>query len=165
MQFSFFFFCKFSYLDQFYSFTLAIILYHFLPQCLSVTRAISQVSPFSIFTKEFLYSFHFFCKFSYLEQFYSFTCTIHLYRFFTTMFIRHTRNSLGFSPQYFYQKNFVQFSFCFKFSYLDQFYSFTLAILLYHFLPQCSSVTRANFLSFFLCIFYRNKFSLMRTPI
>ena len=33
------FFCKFSYLGQLHSFTVAILLYHFLPQCSSVTRA------------------------------------------------------------------------------------------------------------------------------
>ena len=56
-------------------------------------------------------------------------------------------------------------SFFCKFRYLDQFYSLTFVILLYNFLPQCSTVTRNFFLSFFLCISYRNKFSLMRTPI
>ena len=111
------------------------------------------------FYKKLFVHFSLFCKFSYLDQFYSFTCIIHLYRF-TTMFICHT------CPPVFLQKYLVcRVSFFCNFSYSDQFYSFTLAILLYHFLQQCSSLTRANFLSFFLCIFYRNKFSLMRTPI
>ena len=47
--------------------------------------------------------------------------------------------------------------FC-KFSYLDQFHSFKLAILLHHFLTEFSSVTRKNFLSFFLCIFIERNF-------
>ena len=129
------------------------------------TCKLSSFFRLYFYRKNFLYSFHSFCKFSYLDQFYSFTCIIHSYRF-TTMFICHTCNSLMFSPQYFYRNIwFVTVSFFCKFSYLDQFYSFILAILLYHFLQQCLSVTRANFLSFFLSIFYRNKFSPMRTPI
>ena len=40
---------KFSYFVQFYIFTLAILLYNFLPQCLSVTWAIFKFSSFVFF--------------------------------------------------------------------------------------------------------------------
>ena len=85
-----------------------------------------------------------FVEFSYLDEFYCFTCAIDLYRF-TTKFIRHTCNFLSLFPLNFYRKILCRgFFFC-KFSYLDQFYSFTRAIILFHFLPQCLSDTRAIF--------------------
>ena len=55
----------------------------FLPQCLSVTRAIFKVPPFSIFTEKNICTVLPFCKFSYLDKFYSFTLAIHLYHFLT----------------------------------------------------------------------------------
>ena len=52
---------------------------------------------------------------------------------------------------------FYSLPFC-KFSYLDQFYRYKLANLLNHFFTECSSLTRTNFLSFFLCILIGKNF-------
>ena len=67
-------------------------------------------------------------------------------------------------PIVFLQKKFFcSFNFC-KFSYLDQFHSYTCTIHLYRFYHNVYP-SQGQFLSFFLFSFYRNKFSLMRTPI
>ena len=84
--YSFYLFCKFSYSDQFYSFKLEIISHHFLTECSSVTcvQEVFKFHPLYFYRNIYnLYSFIFF-TFS-LDQFYRFTCTIHLYRF-TKMF-------------------------------------------------------------------------------
>ena len=84
-------FCKFSYLDQFYSFTLAILLYDFLTECLPVTRANFLRFFLCIFIEKiFLHKFYrfIFCKFS-LDQFHSFTCAIDLYRFYHNVYPPH----------------------------------------------------------------------------
>ena len=97
----------------------------------------------------------FFYKFSYLDQFKIFTLAILLYHFYHNVHRWHVLTFLCFFPLYFYKNIwFVQFHFFCKFSYLDRFHSFTVAIPLYHLLPQYSLVTRAHLLSFFLCIFY-----------
>ena len=63
-------------------------------------------------------------------------------------------------------KNNIQILLMFSvgFSYLDQFYTSSPAILIslfyYNVYPS-----HGQFLRFLLCIFYRNKFSLLRTPI
>ena len=114
------------------------------------------------YRKKCLYCFYF-CKFN-SDQIYSFTCTIHLYRFYHNVYPSHVL-FLKFLPLLFLQSKFsVQFLFFCKFSYSDQLYSFTRAILLYQFYHNVYP-SHGQFLNFFLCIFYRNKFSLMRTPI
>ena len=87
------------------SFTCSIHLYRFYHNVYPSHVLFFKFLPLVILQKKFFAQFLFSCKFSYLDQFYSFTCTIHLYRF-TTMFIRHMCNFLSFSPQYFYRKNF-----------------------------------------------------------
>ena len=110
--------------------------------------------------------FTLFCKFSYLDQFYSFTCIIHLHRFYYNVYPSHGK-FFNVLPPVFLQKYLVCYSFIFLqiFRYLDQFYSFTLAILLYHFLTTMFIGHTCKFFKFLPLYFYRNKFSLMRTPI
>ena len=118
--------------------------------------------PF-VFLQNKFFTLFIFVKVS-LDQFYSFTCTIHLYRFYHNFYRSHVL-FLKFLALVFLQKNFfVQFLFFCKFSYLDQFYSFTCTINLYRFYHNVYP-SHGQILSFFLFIFYRNKLSLMRTPI
>ena len=65
--------------------------------------------------------------------------------FFTTMFIRHTCYFLSLSLVILQKTIFCTVLLYRKFSYLVHIYIFTLAIILYHFLPQCLSVTRETF--------------------
>ena len=121
----------------------------FLPKFVSVTRANFLTFFLCIFMGKKNFAQFLFVKFSHLEQFYCFTCAIDLYRFITK-FIRRTCNFLSLFPLNFYRKVICTgFIFC-KFSYLDQFYSFTRAILLFHFFHNVypSHVQFSKFLSF-----------------
>ena len=112
----------------------------------------------------FFVQFSLFFKSSYLDNFYSFACIIHLYRFYHNVYPSHVQ-VFNVLPLIFLQKYLVcAVSFFCKFSYLDQFYSFLLAIIFIIFSTIFIGHT-SKILSFFLCIFYRNKFSLMRIPI
>ena len=53
----------------------------FLPQYLSITRAIFEVSSLCIFMEKIVCKIFYFVEFSYLEQFYSFIRAILLYHF------------------------------------------------------------------------------------
>ena len=109
--------------------------------------------PLYFYRKNFCAVF-IFCKFS-LDQFYSVTCTIHLYRFHHNVYPSHVIFFKNLPLVILQKIFFIQFSFFCKFRYLDQFYSSTLAIRLYNFLPQCLSVIRAIF-KFLPLYFYRN---------
>ena len=122
----------------------------FLPRCLSLTRVISYRFLFLVFLQNnFLYSFHFFCKFSYSDQFYSFTFIIHLYRFYHNVYPSHVQFFYAPRPppQYFYRNIwFVTVSFFFEnlviqTNFIVSHSQFSYIISL----QQCSSVTRANF--------------------
>ena len=106
--------------------------------------------------KNFLYSFYFCWKFGYLDQFYSFTCTIHLYRFYHNVYP---------SPVLFFKFLLVVFLqekifctvfillFCWKFGYLNQFYSSARATHLYRFYPL-----QVLFFKFLPIVFLQEKF-------
>ena len=103
---------------------------------------------------QFLFTF----KFSYLDQFYNFTCTIHLYRFYHNVYPSHAQ-FLRFLFLVFLQKIFfcTVFIFC-KFSYFNQFYIFQLAILLYHFYHNIHRSHVQTFKFFPLCSFIEKIF-------
>ena len=143
-----FYFCKFSYLDQFYSFTCAIHLYRFHYNAYSSNVLFFKLLHLIFLQKKFLSSFQF-CKFSDSDQFDSFTCAIRLYRFHYNAYSSYVLIFKLLHLIFLQKKCLSSFYFC-KFSYSDQFYSFTCAILFYYFLPLCLFITQAFLLSLFL---------------
>ena len=90
-----------------------------------------------------------------------------IYIVFTTMFIRHTCFFLSFSPQYFYRN----FSFLYSLFFFETLViqtNFIVSHLQLFYIIFYYNVYRSNVKIFevsSLCIFYRNKLSLMKTPI
>ena len=123
-------------------------------QCTSVTR--SNCSRFFFCTsikKNFLYSSFTFS----LDQFYRFTCIIHLYIILLQCFIRHTCYSLRFSLVILQKKFFctvflLQF-YCIANLVVKTIFIVSLVQFIYIGLPNLLSVTRAIFKSLLLVIF------------
>ena len=98
-----------------------------------------------------------FCEISYLDRYAALTRLHTRYIVcYHNFYPSHVQNFFKFLPLYFYrqEKKIFLHSFYFvEFSYLEQFYSFTLAILLYLFFNRMFIGHTCKFWSFFLCIF------------
>ena len=139
------------------------LLHHFLTVCSSVTRSKFQVSSFVFLQKKlFLYSSFTFSLTSFIGSHVQF-----IYIGILQCFIRHTCYSLRFSLVILQKTFFVQFCYSFTVSQIQLFspilYFQTcnsfISLFYYNVYPS-----HGQFLRFLLCIFHRNKSSLMRTP-
>ena len=134
-----FIFCKFS-LDQFYSIS------YMYNSFVAFTRA--KFFKFALYFYGKIYLQFLFCVNLVIQTNFIVSHIQFIYIAFTTMFIRHTCNFLSFFSQYFYRKNFVQFSFCWQIQLFRPILLFHTCNSFISFLPQCLSVTRANFFKF-----------------